>query len=95
MRNTVRDPEGLALWILLKRFPFMRRIIIPTQQVWDVRQIGWLAYYETGGEYRHFCRRVQRELYALVRANGFRRTRQNTWIVSEVHETRTMRHKII
>jgi hypothetical protein len=80
MAKMITRPDKLAYTIMRLRFPFLRDVCERHGElVQDVYQIGWLCYYESGGRNKEFWNHVQRELYMLSKALGFRRTRRNNW----------------
>jgi hypothetical protein len=80
----VHDPEKL-MWSVLKRhFPFLLLAVERDKTlIDDINQSAQLAFYATGGKFKPFWNFCQRELYALAKALGFRRLRENRWIVKE------------
>jgi hypothetical protein len=80
----IKRPDKLAYTIMRLRFPILSDVCEHHGElVKDVYQIGWLCYYETKGKNRQFWNAVQRELYVLSKALGFRRTRKNNWLKRE------------
>lgn len=84
--NQVRNPTSLVFVIMYRNFPFLRYALERDHSLAaDIRQIGWLAFYSTTN-FRDFWNFCQRELYALAKALGFRRTRKNHWWLREVEQ---------
>jgi hypothetical protein len=77
----IKHPDKLAYTIMCLRFPFLRDVCERHGEwVKDIYQIGFLCFYESGGNNnKEFWNAVQRELYMLSKALGFRRTRKNKW----------------
>jgi hypothetical protein len=81
----IRDPEKMMWSVLKQNFPFLLLAVERDQTlIDDINQSAELAFYATGGDdFRAFWNYCQRELYALAKALGFRRTRQNQWQIKE------------
>lgn len=85
MNNIIRRPDRLAVTIAYRHFPFLKVCYENDKTIGeDINQIGFLCYYESDKSFKDFYNRVQKELYYLCKALGFRRTSKNEWIKKEV-----------
>ena len=83
-RNRVGNAEKLIWTVVKQHFSFLKLIMRRDKEmVEDINQISEVALLESNGDFKRFCNACQRGLYALARARGFRRTRENKWINSE------------
>jgi len=83
VRNRVNNPERF-IWMVLKRhFSFITPMLTPEDRE-NINQAGWVAALESDFNFRKSYNACQREMYALCKAKGFRRTRTNKWILKEL-----------
>ncbi len=85
MRRTKVDHPEKFIWMVLKRhFSFLMCAVRNDRTlVEDINQTGWVCFLEGKKEFKACYNSCQRELYALAKQLGFRRTQENKWILRE------------
>ena len=86
--NKINNPEKFIWGVLKRHFPFLIECTIYGDRtlIEDINQTGWLACLEGNFDFKASYNACQRELYALAKQLGFRRTRDNHWKIKEIGE---------